>query len=228
MLKAWNWPLITMYVTATITVDATNNTVTSTAFTEPTFGGLKTGAASKLVIADGPNAGTHVLQNRSGTQFKIVPGTLIASETAARLVSHKVTPAENETLMPIPPSKRYVKYNRTRKGAVMGLRFFDLYNQHVGLLAKELGVPCIECDAWAFDFVLDNSGDNLVWTKGTRVMSGTAPGYDAGYTTTYGGNSVLQRNHPNIALRTATYDRGAREVARLLRSGGLTRHSVIR
>ncbi|MBP6897368.1 MAG: hypothetical protein KBC94_23370 [Pseudacidovorax sp.] len=230
-LDGWNWPTPTFRVQLIYTVDAAAMTITNgAAFQTPQWGSGKIKVGSILRFTDGPNAGVdHVITALNNTTATIGGGTLLASEAATRTMYHRVSVAENETLLPVPPSKRYVRANRSGSGLLMGVRLWDAYNAAIAALARELRVPLVQIDKMSFDFVSANGGDSLAWDEGTRTMTGAAPGWDAGYTTSYPGYSdVKQNNHPNVAHRAATFDLGARKLARLITSGQLSRDAVIR
>lgn len=215
----------------TYAVDAVAKTISNdAAFQTPQWGSDKLKVGSILRFTDGPNAGVdHVITALTATTATIGGGTLVASETGPRTMYHRVSAAENETLLPVPPSKRYVRANRSGSGVLMGVRLWDAYNAAIGALARELRVPLIQIDKMSFDFVAANGGDTLAWDEGTRTMTGASPGWDVGYTTSYPGYLDLkQHNHPNVFHRQATFDLGARKLARLITSGQLSRDAVIR
>lgn len=233
LLTSWGWPTPTLNLTVPFTVNATARTISGSFLTtyDP-FGGTKLSVGSVLRFGSGPNSGVDLVIAGfpAADTVTIAAGPTLTSETAvSRQIVHVVSAAENETLMPLPPSKRYVRGNRSGAGETMGLRLYDLYNAALVALTRELRIPVILADQMSFDFVVANGGDTLVWNESTKTMTGSAPGWDAGYTTSYPGFSDVQQfNHQNIAHRTATFDLGARKLARLIRRGELTRDTVIR
>ncbi|WP_295378347.1 hypothetical protein [uncultured Pseudacidovorax sp.] len=225
------WPTSTFDVNIPYVVDAVAQTITGAGITANAgiWGTDKIGPGSPVQFTAGPNAGTHIVGSRSGDTLTITGGTLTTSESSTRRLVHVMSAEENMTLLPLPPSQRYQRIDRTGNGATMGLKLYDLYNAELGALAKRLRVPFLEIDKLAFDFVLANGGCALTWDPATRTMSGTSAGWDAGHTTTKAGSpDVKQFNHPNLALRQATFDVAFRKLARLIASGKFTRDVVIR